>query len=207
MTTWLHRERLKAVREMILAERPTSVLDLGCGDGDLFVRLAAEAHIERLVGIDICEAALDRLRQRLRTQDVRAGGIDLRLASMTKTHPGLVGFDCVVLIETIEHLDPGHLCSLERAVFREMRPRTVIVTTPNAEFNMLLGVPSHRFRHPDHKFEWSRAQFRAWASRVGEWAGYGVAFHDVGGRHPELGGASQMAVFRTFPRDDGTCRS
>jgi small RNA 2'-O-methyltransferase len=115
--------------------------------------------------------------------------------SMTKADQELAGFDCAVLIETIEHVDPDRLSALDRAVFRGMRPRTVVVTTPNAEFNPLLGVPPRRFRHPDHRFEWSRAKFQNWAEGVARRNGYAVRCADIGGRHPELGGASQMAVF------------
>lgn len=102
MTTWLHERRLEAARGEVLDAGARSVLDLGCGDGDLFVRLAAEPEIARLVGIDICTASLERLRGRLRKQPVRAGDIELRRASMTEGDPALTGFDCAVLIETIE---------------------------------------------------------------------------------------------------------
>ena len=155
MTTWLHEDRLAAVHEAVRAGGAARVLDLGCGDGDLFVRLAVEPGIARLVGLDISAEAL----------------------------------------ETIEHVPPERLSRLERAIFSDMRPWHVVITTPNAEFNPLLGVPPHRFRHPDHRFEWTRARFRHWAERAASAAGYDVALHDVAGCHPDLGGASQMAVF------------
>lgn len=171
------------------------MLDLGCGDGDLLLRLAQEPQIRQIVGIDIDRAALDRLRARLdsQTEPVRA---DIRLvhSSMTDANPDLTGFDCAVLLETIEHLDPERLSVLEQSLLRRMRPTTVIITTPNAEFNPLLGVPSHRFRHPGHRFEWDRAKFRKWAEGAAARHGYAVICSDVAGQHPTLGGASQMAV-------------
>lgn len=199
MTSWLHEQRLAAAHAAVMQAGVQSVLDLGCGYGDLFVRLAAEPAIRRLVGVDICAASLDRLRGRLAKRAVSAGAIDLRCASMTEADPALAGFDCAVLIETIEHIDPSQLSRLERAVFGQMRPGLVVVTTPNAEFNPLLGVPPHRFRHPDHRFEWPRARFHGWGGRVAAACGYAVRFSDIAGCHPTLGGASQMAVFRRLP--------
>jgi len=195
MTGWLHEERLVAVRDAIRATGARRVLDLGCGDGDLFVRLAADPHHQELVGVDLCPDALDRLRCRLRAGNVRVPRIDLRAGSLTDPAPDLAGFDCAALVETIEHIDPGRLSALEAAVFRRLRPACVVITTPNAEFNALLGVPAHRFRHPDHRFEWTRPQFSRWCRRVATAGGYEVALTDLAGCHPELGGASQMAVF------------
>lgn len=195
MTSWLHGERLAATEAAILAGGPRRVLDLGCGDGDLFLRLAAAPGIERLVGLDISAAALARLRTRLAAQGAGARG-ELRLGSVTDAAADLVGFDCAALVEVLEHLDPGRLSRLERSVFAVMRPGVVVVTTPNAEFNPLLGVPAHRFRHPGHRFEWTRPQFRGWATRVAAAAGYDATCSDIAGCHPQLGGASQMAVFR-----------
>lgn len=203
MTSWLHQQRLEAVHTEVLRVGAQSVVDLGCGDGDLFVRLAAEPALRRLVAIDICAASLDRLRHRLDKHPVRAGGIELRHASMIDGGPALEGFDCAVLIETIEHIDPAHLSRLERTVFGRMRPGTVVITTPNAEFNPLLGVPRHRFRHPDHRFEWSRARFRNWGRRVASVWGYDTRFRDIAGAHPDHGGASQMAVFGRQSADGG----
>ncbi|TCM87113.1 methyltransferase domain-containing protein [Rhodovulum steppense] len=196
MTTWLHEERLCAVQAMVRDSGARRVLDLGCGEGDLFLRLATEPHVAELVGLDICAASLDRLRRRLAACEMRGPRIDLRHASMTEPSADLAGFDCALLVETIEHVDPGHLSRLEHALFRRMQPATVVITTPNAEFNPLLGVPTHRFRHPGHRFEWDRARFRAWCARAAATAGYSVAVQDIGGCHPDLGGASQMAVFR-----------
>jgi 3' terminal RNA ribose 2'-O-methyltransferase Hen1 len=196
MTSWLHGERLEAVLAAVRAERAQSVLDLGCGDGDLLVPLAAEPGIARLLGLDVSAVALDRARARLAHSGVPEGRVELRRASATEAGAAPAGFDCAVMVEVLEHLDPARLSQLERAVFAKARPRAVIVTTPNAEFNRLLGVPPDRFRHPDHRFEWTRAQFRGWAGRVATAAGYSLACSNIAGGHPDLGGASQMAVFR-----------
>jgi small RNA 2'-O-methyltransferase len=196
MTSWLHEERLQAVHAAVRATGATSVLDLGCGDSDLLVRLAMDDRFETLVGVDLCSSALDRLKRRLASVEIRAGHVELRRASMTDRAADLAGFDCAILIETIEHIDSDQLSRLERTLFHGMRPRTALITTPNAEFNPLLGVPPHRFRHPDHRFEWSRTKFRRWARRAAGDAGYEVEFQDIAGNHPDLGGASQMAVFR-----------
>ena len=196
MTSWLHEERLNAAREAVRASRATTVLDLGCGDGDLLIRLATEPQIERIVGVDLCGESLVRLRERLESFEGQATAqVDLVHASMTEDGTSLGGFDCAVLIETIEHIYPERLSALERSVFSEMRPGTVVITTPNAEFNSLLGVPAHRFRHPDHRFEWDRAKFQRWTRGVAARNGYDVVWRDVGVRHAAVGGASQMAVF------------
>ncbi|MDO8840340.1 MAG: methyltransferase domain-containing protein [Parvibaculum sp.] len=204
MTTWLHEQRLQAARAAVRESGATSVLDLGCGDGDLLIRLAAEPGIARIVGIDLCGDALGRLRARLDALAPKAvAEVDLVQGSMTDARASLAGFDCAVLIETIEHIEPDRLSVLERALFVVMRPATVIITTPNAEFNSLLGVPSHRFRHPGHRFEWDRAKFQRWAGGVAARNSYAVACRDIGDRHPALGGASQMAVFDLARRPGG----
>lgn len=196
MTSWLHEERLKAVQTVVRQSGAARVLDLGCGDGDLFVRLVEDPRYKELVGVDICRISLDRLRRRLAMDNCPTRRIELREASMTAPSADLEGFDCAILVETIEHLDPGQLSKLERALFHRMRPGMAVITTPNADFNPLLGVPPHRRRHPGHCFEWGREKFRRWCGRAADAAGYAVTIQDIAGHHPDLGGASQMAVFR-----------
>lgn len=194
MTTSAHDARLDAVLAELRACGAASVLDLGCGDGPLLARLAAEAQVTRAVGLDIDAVALEAARTRLALVP-GADRICLRHGSMTTPDPTLSGFDAAALVETIEHVDPARLSALTHAVLGVMRPLTVVMTTPNAEFNALLGVPAHRFRHPGHRFEWPRARFRAWAGREAARAGYDVRFADVPRLHPVLGGPTQMAVF------------
>ena len=194
--TFLHEQRLEAVHDVVRAIAPRTLLDLGCGDGALLTRLVGEECIERIVGIDLSRDALDRLRAAL---EIAEGGpaaqVELIHGSMTDAGLDLCGFDCALLVETIEHIDPERLSVVERAVFGRLRPRSVVVTTPNAEFNPLLGVPQGRFRHPDHRFEWDRAKFRRWAEGVAQRNDYRVDHSDIAGGHPVLGGASQMAIF------------
>lgn len=199
MTTWLHEERLRAVLAAVEACGAQSVADLGCGRGDLLVRLADMPGMARVTGLDLSRASLDALRARLAATPA-AAAVTLVHGSLTDAGAELAGHDCATLVEVIEHLDPARLSALERAVFARMRPRRVIVTTPNAEFNPLLGVPASRRRHPGHRFEWPRARFRQWAEAVAARNGYRAACTDIAGCHPDLGGASQMAV---FDRDDG----
>ena len=101
----------------------------------------------------------------------------------------------IFLLETIEHIPPDRLSKVERAIFNSFKPNLVLITTPNQECNELLGVPSHRLRHPEHEFEWTRAKFESWASGVGDRNGYHVTFQGIGWSHPSFGAASQMASF------------
>ena len=196
MPTQLHQDRLDAVYEQLLEADVRTVLDLGCGDGPLFARLASDGRFRRLVGVDLSGEALACLEQRLAVADLLdPGRIRLLRASFTEPDGRLSGFEAAILVETIEHVAPDRLSLVERAVFQWHRPGMVVVTTPNVEFNDLLGVPRRRLRHPGHRFEWTRRQFRGWSLGIARRNGYRASFRDVGGSHPQLGGATQMAVF------------
>ncbi len=196
MTTGLHDQRLDAVLAVLRANGVSSVVDLGCGDGALLARLVGAPGsggpaMNRIFGIEDDERALARIPAVVRA-DAR---VSLRRGSVLHALPEITREDAVVLVEVIEHLEPSRLHALERAVFAERAPRLVVITTPNADFNPVLGVPAHRMRHKEHRFEWGRTRFRDWSSRVAGRNGYGVAFQDVPAVHPRLGGPTQMAVF------------
>ena len=197
MTTWLHRQRLEAVLAAVRAAGARTVLDLGCGEGALLSLMAHEPAIRHIVGIDVSAAALETLRARLGSVPAEiVRKIEIVHGSITETGRSFSGFDAALLVETIEHIDPDRLSEVEGAVFGHMRPKAVMITTPNRSYNWLLGVPPTRFRHADHRFEWGRAKFRAWAGGVARRNGYEASFEDVAGAHPDYGGASQMGIFR-----------
>lgn len=203
MTTALHRRRFSAVLDVLRASDAATVVDLGCGDGGFLLPLAAEPWVEHVIGIDLSAGALQTLRARLATAPavVRAK-VRLVEGSYTNPEPALAGADAAVMIETIEHVGPDRLSLVERAVFAVLAPPLVVITTPNADFNTLLGVPPERRRHPDHRFEWGRERFRAWATGVARRNAYAATFADLGGSHPMLGGPSQMAVLRRASRGE-----
>lgn len=187
--TWVHDRRLDAVLSALRSLVAETILDLGCGDGPLLVRLAHEPGVRRIVGLDISAAALEALRAALRAAPEEARGkVELVHGSMIGPMRAFTGFDAAVLVETIEHLEPDRLSQLERALFRDMRPASAIITTPNSDFNARLGVPGHRMRHRGHRFEWSGARFGAWAAGAARRNGYEVSVEDVAG-------ATQMALF------------
>lgn len=195
MTTSLHDMRIEAVLAELGRTGGRHILDLGCGDGDLLLRLTGLPHVERITGLDLSLPALDRLRVRLR--DLSPSGVRIDLVHGTMTGPlgHLERPDVAVLLESIEHVEPNDLSKVEREVFARLRPGHVVMTTPNADYNVVLGVPANRFRHPGHHFEWSRKRFGDWATGLARRNGYAVALSDIAGWHPRLGGSSQMAVF------------
>lgn len=197
MATPLHRERLDAVVQTLLDSGATSVLDLGCGEGELLHCLRMHAQFERLVGIDIDERALETARQALGIDwlnpDTR---LHVRAGSFEAADRSLTGFDAAVMLETIEHIDPQRLPKVEHAVFAGMRPGTVLITTPNREYNILHGLQAGDKRHPGHRFEWTRAQFRHWSTTLADRHGYTVGFADLGPLDAIHGSSTQMACFR-----------
>ncbi|MCP1999628.1 methyltransferase domain-containing protein [Nitrobacter winogradskyi] len=197
----LHQERLNVVQEILVASDVKTVLDLGCGRGPLMVRLAQTARFDRLVGVDISTCALHSLDRKLASIGSERCKISLIRGSFMDPTLDLSGFDAAIMVETIEHIAPERLASVEGAVFRRHRPRTVVITTPNRDWNDRLGVPKYRYRHRDHRFEWGRLKFRSWAERLATRNRYRVCFQEIGQEDIACGGASQMACFSLIPHD------
>jgi SAM-dependent methyltransferase len=191
-------QRLQTVVETLRASGAQSVADLGCGEGKLLKALLADSRYQRLLGVDVSHRGLDIAARRLRLEtlpDRVRERISLRQSSLVYADPSLAGFDAAVLMEVIEHIDPSRLPALARCVFGTARPKEVLVTTPNAEFNPHYGIADGETRHTDHRFEWDRPQFRAWASAVAGQYGYAVRFSGIGDADPSSGSPTQMAVF------------
>ena len=194
----LRDQRLGSVQAALKASGARRVLDLGCGSGLLLRRLLDDGY-EELAGVDVSARALEQAARRLhldRLPEAKRERIKLFQSPLTYRDRRLAGYDAAALVEVIEHFDPARLTACERNVFDNARPRTVVITTPNAEYNVRWGtLPAGQRRHPDHRFEWTRAQFAAWARTVGQRHGYAVRFLPVGPEDPEVGPPTQMAVF------------
>ncbi|WP_431947533.1 3' terminal RNA ribose 2'-O-methyltransferase Hen1 [Actinacidiphila sp. bgisy167] len=190
-------------REAILAELreagASRVLDLGCGQGQLVGALLKDPRFTEILGVDVSSRALGEARRRLRLDrmgEQQSSRVRLVQGSLTYTDARLKGYDAAVLSEVVEHLDLPRLPALEYAVFGSARPSTVVLTTPNVEYNVRWEtLPAGHARHADHRFEWTREEFRSWAERVAGRYGYGVRFVPVGPEDPEVGPPTQMAVF------------
>ncbi len=195
----LHDQRLQQVAHEIYQLAPKRVLDLGCGEGKLLRLLLRQPKIEYILGMDVSHQALARAAQRLHLDEMpprQRARIDLIQGSLLYRDERLAGFDAAALVEVIEHLDPNRLAALEAVVFGQARPAHVFVTTPNADYNQLYEkLNADEFRHTDHRFEWSRAEFAAWAAGVAERHGYQLRLVGMGEEVEGVGAPSQMAVF------------
>lgn len=195
----LHEQRLGAVVAALRAAGVRRVLNLGCGEGRLVRELLKESGFAEIVAMDVSHRALEIARERLRLERMPAPQRErLRLlhGSLLYRDRRLAGYDAAAVVEVIEHLDPPRLAAFERAVFEFARPGTVVITTPNAEYNVKWEtLPAGRFRHQDHRFEWTRAEFQSWAGAMAERFGYRVSFSPVGPEDAAVGAPTQMAVF------------
>jgi 3' terminal RNA ribose 2'-O-methyltransferase Hen1 len=191
---------LDAVAEVLMQNNVTSVLDLGCGEGKLMSRLIKERGLARIVGVDASVRTLEAAHRKLRLHqagDAMAERVSLQMGSLTYGDRRWQGFDAATLVEVIEHIEPHRLSALVLSLFADARPRMVVMTTPNREYNVLFeGLKDGKLRHPDHRFEWTRAEFESWANMVAEEHGYSVSFTPLGPVDDTHGGPSQMAVFK-----------
>ncbi|MEU4420678.1 3' terminal RNA ribose 2'-O-methyltransferase Hen1 [Actinoplanes sp. NPDC024001] len=193
----LAEQRRDAVLAALTEVNAARVLDLGCGGGALLTALAKDRRFTEIVGADVSSRALEQAARRLRLDRLperQKDRIRLIQTALTYRDDRLRDFDAAVLMEVIEHLDLPRLPALEAAVFGHARPGAVVVTTPNVEYNVhyegLTGM-----RHSDHRFEWTRAEFAAWADRVATTYGYAVTIRGVGDPDETTGAPTQLALF------------
>jgi len=195
----LWEQRLGAVVSALKAGGAQRVLDLGCGEGRLLRALLEDKQFSEIVGIDVSFRSLEIAKERLRLDQLpprQKERIRLLHGSLMYKDRRLSGFDAACVVEVIEHLDPPRLAAFERVLFEHARPDRIVITTPNSEYNVRFAtLPGGQFRHKDHRFEWTREQFRTWASAVASRSGYSVIYLPVGAEDPEVGAPTQMGVF------------
>lgn len=194
----LHQQRLMAVTEQLTQSGAKTVLDLGCGEGQLLKLLLQKPQFEQIVGMDVAYRELLKAKEKLhydRMPPLQQQRLKLIQGSLTYRDSRLSGFDAAALVEVIEHVDPDRLPALERVVFEFAAPTIAVVTTPNVEYNRQYGMDESEMRHADHRFEWTRAEFQTWGQRVAETHHYAVTFREVGEPDETVGAPSQMAVF------------
>lgn len=195
----LHEQRLNTVLAALKASNAQRVLDLGCGEGKLLRKLIQENQFDEIVGFDISYRTLEKAKERLHFDSLppkKQNRLKFLHGSLTYKDARLDGFDAAAVVEVIEHLDQARLSAFERVLFEHAQPKTIVITTPNAEYNVKFEtLPAGRFRHQDHRFEWGRSEFQSWANRLADQYGYTVKFLPIGPEDAAVGAPSQMGVF------------
>jgi len=195
----LAEQRMGAVIAVLRGADAQRVVDLGCGEGRLLRALLKEKQFTEIVGMDVSHRSLEIAAEKLRLEDLprmQRERIRLMHGSLTYRDKRLAGFDAATVVEVIEHQDPPRLAAFERALFEFARPRTIVVTTPNAEYNVRFEtMPAGQLRHRDHRFEWTRAEFEQWAHTMAERFGYSPRLLPIGPEDPAVGAPTQMGVF------------
>jgi 3' terminal RNA ribose 2'-O-methyltransferase Hen1 len=196
----LNQQRLGSVLAALRQSGAKRVLDLGCGEGRLLSLLLADSSFAEIVGIDVSPRVLEKASERLRLDSLpprKRERIKLLQGSLMYKDARISGYEAAAVVEVVEHLDPPRLAAFERVLFQHARPTTAVITTPNREYNAKFEtMPAGTFRHKDHRFEWTRAEFQEWSNRVASQHGYSVSFLPVGEEDATLGPPTQMAIFR-----------
>jgi len=195
----LNEQRLNAVVAALKSADAKRVLDLGCGEGKLLRVLLKERSFTEIVGVDVSHRSLQMAQDRMRLERMpsqQQERIKLIQGSLMYRDKRLAGFDAAAVVEVIEHLDQPRLAAFERVLFEFAKPGTVVLTTPNVEYNARFeSLPAGTFRHKDHRFEWTRDQFRQWAQSIAHTHSYAVRFLPVGPEDSAVGAPTQMAIF------------
>lgn len=195
----LAEQRLGAVVAVLRSSGAKRVVDLGCGEGKLLRELLRDKSFAEILGMDVSHRVLEIASRRLRLEDLppmQKDRIRLIHGSLMYRDKRLAGYDAAAAVEVIEHLDPPRLAAFERVLFEFARPRTIVVTTPNVEYNVKFEtLPAGKMRHKDHRFEWTRAEFQSWAAAVADRFGYSVRFLPIGPEDAALGSPTQVGVF------------
>ena len=195
----LHQQRLDAVVAVLKESGAARVLDLGCGEGKLLRLLLKERQFTVVCGLDVSHRSLEIAADRLRLERLplaQRERITLQHGSLLYRDKRLIGYEAAALVEVIEHLDAPRLAVMVRMLFGEYRPSLIVMTTPNQEYNVMWpSLPAGKFRHRDHRFEWTRAEFAAWAQAVAEQYGYTVQIDPIGTEAEGVGAPSQMGIF------------
>ena len=196
----LHDKRINLVAQKIIESGAKTILDLGCGEGKLIRKLIKQKQFNKISGMDVSYQELLKAKERLHFEEMSPNlkeKIDLFQGSLTYQDPRLEGFEAAAIVEVIEHLEPNRLNAFERVLFEFAKPEIIFLTTPNKEYNIMwASMDQEAMRHDDHRFEWTRQEFKDWADKISATYNYAVEIIPVGEEEENIGAPSQMAIFK-----------
>jgi len=195
----LNVQRLGSVVAALKSHGAKRVIDIGCGEGNLLNLLVKERQFTNITGVDVSHIALERASAKLKLEwagDSMRERVQLFQSSITYKDARFSGYDAVCVIEVVEHLDISRLAAFERVLFEFTKPPVAVLTTPNKEYNAKYGLLCDEdLRHGDHRFEWTRMEFRNWANRTADKFVHNVQFSQIGDPDEINGTPTQMGVF------------
>lgn len=195
----LHELRLLAAKDALKESGAQKVLDLGCGEGKLIRHLMKETQFTQITGLDVTYQSLLRAKERLYFDHLSPKikeRIQLLHGSLMYKDERLLKHDAAALVEVIEHIELDRLDTFEKIVFDYLQLKTIIISTPNAEYNAVYEfLEDGNYRHDDHRFEWTRAEFKQWCNSIAETYNYEYIISFIGDENEEHGTPSQMAIF------------
>ena len=195
----LNTIRLETVKKTVLDSGAESVIDFGCGEGRLEQIILREPQIKKITAVDVSVDVLEIASRKLRYEKLEPelkDKLTLTQGSVTYKDERFKGYDCACLVEVIEHIDKPKLPDAEKAVFGVYHPKTVVVTTPNKDYNTVYGIPDEELRHKDHRFEWTREEFKKWTEEICKTYKYVCQIENIGDCSEEFGSATMMGVFK-----------
>lgn len=193
----LNDMRYEKIIETASRLKPKSVVDFGSGEGKLAVQLGFMDGIEELLAVEPSQSETLKAIRRFEKVKGQAGFIEPETlwGSLFYYDERLKGKDLIILCEVIEHIDAERLPKALDTILHSYAPESLIITTPNREYNELYDMDNH-FRHDDHRFEWTRKEFQDWCSERNHQDHYELEFSGIGEEQELQGQPTQMCVFK-----------
>ncbi|MGE6488602.1 3' terminal RNA ribose 2'-O-methyltransferase Hen1 [Paenisporosarcina sp. NPDC076898] len=193
----LNELRYEKIVNTVSQMKPRSVIDFGSGEGKLSVQLGFVEGITEILAVEPSEAASLKALERFNKVKNKEKFVipELLWGSLFYYDERLKDKDVIILCEVIEHIDETRLPKAMDTLLDDYQPPALIITTPNREYNELYDMEEH-LRHNDHRFEWTRAEFRQWCTERNHSNDYELQFDGIGEEHASHGFPTQMCIFK-----------
>lgn len=196
----LGEKRYKKIYEVVnsLSEgNQVSVVDFGSSTGKLIRSwLYSDFDLSNISEYTLTDVNSKDLSFASRKIDLKKNHfINIAHSSLEYFDKRFVNKDIGIMCEIIEHIEPRKLNSVLKNILENYNIKYLIITTPNFEYNKVYGIDG--FRHWDHRFEYTRAEFENFKKHLS--VDLNVDILDsgfIGEEHIEFGGSTQYVVIK-----------
>jgi len=157
---YAHEQRIDVVESLIDFKR--SIIDFGCGHGDFAKRLnhRLEKTNKRYYAIDKDDEMLRVVKKRMKDAENVIFG-----ASFPEDMIEGEDFD-VIMSEVIEHMKKDEATKVVKDILGKQHVKSLIITTPNKDFNTFFLFYDDEMRYEDHQFEMGKEEFIKWVGEI-----------------------------------------